>query len=55
MRFIGANKLHRKFGWSSGITAGKNGPPSFNLYLQLPESGLIFSRMFVRHDNCEPP
>jgi hypothetical protein len=55
IRFISANKLHRKSGWRSGRTAGKNGPPSLNLSLQLPESGRVLSRIFVRHNDCEPP
>jgi hypothetical protein len=54
-RFINANRPYRKSEGSSGRAAGKNGPPSLNLYLQLPESGRVFSRIFVRHDNCEPP
>ena len=53
MRFINANKPYRKSRGSSGRTAGKNGPPSLNLSLQLPER--IFWQIFVRHNNCEPP
>jgi hypothetical protein len=51
IRFISANKLHRKSRWDSVRTAGKNGPPFLNLYLQL----IGFSRIFVKHSNCEPP
>jgi hypothetical protein len=55
VRFVNANKPYRKSEWSSGRTGGKNGPPSLNLSLQLPESGRVLSRIFVRHNNCEPP
>jgi hypothetical protein len=55
VRFVNANKPYGKSEGSSGRTAGKNGPPSLNLSLQLPESGRVLSRIFVRHDDCEPP
>jgi hypothetical protein len=55
MSFINVNKPYRKSEGRSGRTAGKNGPPSLNLFLQLPESGRVLSRIFVRHNNCGPP
>ena len=55
MSFINVNKPYRKSEGRSGRTAGKNGPPSLNLFLQLPESGWPLSRIFVKHNNCEPP
>jgi hypothetical protein len=55
VRFVNGNKPYRKSEGSSGRTAGKNGPPSLNLSLQLPESGRVLSRIFVRHNDCEPP
>jgi hypothetical protein len=55
MSFINVNKPYRKSEGRSGRTAGKNGLPSLNLFLQLPESGRVLSRIFVRHNNCGPP
>jgi hypothetical protein len=54
VRFVNANKPYGKSEGSSGRTAGKNGPPSLNLYLQLPESGRVLANL-LKHKNCEPP